>query len=516
MTEGKKFSISKITSDLLKSLDNNLIIEYYYSDKCNEHPLMAQIVLYIQDILIEYENAGRKYVNIIIEELNYRKDMEKIDNLQKSGFQFFPLSERKMGESRQTLAFSGIILKYKGKEKIIPAITNDIGIEYLIDREIEKVIGKKKDKVGVFISKINKKYEDDYISLKKTLNVEFDNPVILDSGVNIPEDITTLIMIGGDNLTDYDIFQIDQFLMREGKAFIAINGVNVFQYSSGNIIGNPNNSKLISLLESYGFYVKKHVIGDNDSFYPIFKDNEVFRYPVWPEIQSQNFNENHMAVKGLKHLLLFWPSNIELENKIKINTAVLFHTSDNAFSLKDEFKLDIISYKFPVYDNIQEYDLAVAFEGKLNSFFNDKNIPKNTVNPAVKFTGIKKDSGDVRIVLIGNDVLFEEKFINEEFGSLYLLLNSIDWLAKNKGMIEIRSKGRFERPLDKVAKTGIDSGFNYRKNLIIIISTYIIPVLFIIMAIIIRFLSHIKNRELRSLFNKSDDTVNRKKEQEQP
>ncbi len=505
MTEGKKFSISKITADLLKLLDNNLAIEYYYSDKCNAHPLMNQIVLYIKDILIEYESAGGKNVNVIIEELNYQKNREKVDDLEKTGFKFFPLSERKMGESRQTLAFSGIILRYKGKEKIISAITSDRGFEYLIDREIEKILGKKKVKTGIILSKTDKNYEVDFKSLKNALNIEFDDPLFLDSGDYIPADVAALIIIGGDTLTDYDIFQIDQFLVNGGKAFFAINGVNVLQYPDGNVSGKKNYSKLILLLESYGLYVEKYIIGDNESFYPVISNNEIFRYPVWPEIKSQNFNEKHMAVKGLKHLLLFWPSSVKFNNKIKDNTSVLFRTTSNAFSIKDNFELNINSYKLSVQSDEQKYDLAVSFDGELNSFFKNKQIPDSAINPKNKFSGIKKDSGTTKIVLIGNDVIFEDKYINEEYESIYLLLNSVDWLSGNEGMIEVRSRGRFSRPLDIVSKTGADSGFYVKKNLIIIISTYIMPLLFFVLAIIVRILSRIKNRELKLLYDKSFD-----------
>ncbi|MBN2547415.1 MAG: GldG family protein [Spirochaetes bacterium] len=510
MTEGRKFSISNITSDLIKSLDNNLVIEYYYSDKCNAHPLMSQIVLFIKDILIEYERIGKKYVNVIIEELNYQKDMEIIDDLQKSGFQFFPLSERKMGESRQTLAFSGIVFRYKDKEKIIPAITTDKGFEYLIYREIEKMLGREKDKIGVYLSKKDKKYEDDYKSLKESLDIEFDNVSILDSGANIPDDITILVLIGGENLSEYDIFQIDQFLMNGGKAFIAVNGVNIIRMSGGDLIGNPNSSKLIPLLKNYGFSVEKYIIGDNDSFYPIYNNNIIYRYPVWPEIKPQNFNKTHVAVKGLRHLLLFWPTAVNIDDNIKDKTEVLFHTTERAFSLIDDFNLDVLHYKIPFNVNEQKYDLAVAFEGKISTFFKDRDIPDNIINPNVKFSGNIKKSGNVKMVLICNDIIFEHNYINEDNESLYLLLNSIDWLTGNEGLIEIRSKQRFSRPLDKISKTSIDSGFYTRKNIIISISTYIMPLLFFIMAILIKILRNIKNRELRFLYDKSEEAINRK------
>jgi len=102
MTEGQKYSISKATKDLLKKLDNNLILEYYYNDKSKEVKEVAQVIQYVEDMLKEYENAGKGLVNVVIKELSYEKpkDQALIAEIEQKGIQQFALSESGSTESK--------------------------------------------------------------------------------------------------------------------------------------------------------------------------------------------------------------------------------------------------------------------------------------------------------------------------------------------------------------------------------------------------------------------------------
>ena len=105
MTEGRKYSISKATKDLLKKLDNNLVIEYFYNDKSKEVKEIAQVIQYIEDMLREYENSGKGYVNTVIRELSFQKaqDQALIAELQQKGIQQFAISESGQAESKSLL-----------------------------------------------------------------------------------------------------------------------------------------------------------------------------------------------------------------------------------------------------------------------------------------------------------------------------------------------------------------------------------------------------------------------------
>ncbi|HPO50784.1 MAG TPA: Gldg family protein, partial [Spirochaetota bacterium] len=51
LTEGQKYSISKPSVEILKDLQDQLIIEYYYNDKSKEVSEMALVIQYVVDML---------------------------------------------------------------------------------------------------------------------------------------------------------------------------------------------------------------------------------------------------------------------------------------------------------------------------------------------------------------------------------------------------------------------------------------------------------------------------------
>ena len=267
MTEGEKYSISKATKELLKKLDNNLVIEYYYNDKSKEVKEVAQVIQYVIDMLREYENAGKGYVNVVIRELSFQKaqDQALIAELEQKGIQQFALSESGEAESKSLLGFSGIIINYKENQAVIPSIFQDQGFEFRIDVEIKKLIGSGEEKLGIYFNAKDRTFDNDFKYIKQVTEREFKDIKMIASGENIPKDISILLVVGGENLTDYDVFQIDQFLVNGGQAFFALNGINVVAQQYG-IFGMPSDSKLFEMLSYYGVGVNQDLIGDNLSY----------------------------------------------------------------------------------------------------------------------------------------------------------------------------------------------------------------------------------------------------------
>jgi ABC-type uncharacterized transport system involved in gliding motility auxiliary subunit len=503
MTEGQKYSISKPTIDLIHKINNSMIIEYYYNDKCKEQPTQAQVVQYVIDILTEYENASRGMIDFRPEELNYARDRAKFDELSQKGMREFPLTQSREDESKVSRGLSGIIIKYKDKEKVLPVINQDVGFEYAIDIEIKKMIGEM-GSLGIIFGVADQTFDNDYSNIN-----------VIASNDNIPENISTLAIIGGSNLTDYDIFKIDQFLLRGGKAIILENGVNVIINPQYGIFAFPNENKLINMLSHYGITINKDIIGDNESYTPFpSRDAQGFgieyRYPIWPRIKKENMSQTNSALQDIKTLNFFWPSSIDISDSIKNNIEVLIHTTKDSWTLKDNFKIEPNAYEFPVQKGIKEYNIGVVYNGKITSYFKDKDAPEIEKTEAdgkikkIKYTGKKIDSGESQIVVISNIEFMQDMFFQAYLSSqneMFLFRNLIDTISNDQALIKIRSKGQFSRPLDKPKNRG---QYDINKQIIITITTFILPVILILLGVAIYILRQARNKRLRYLFNKKE------------
>ena len=501
MTRNKNYSISKPTVDLLKKLDSKLTIEYYYNDKFKENSEMGKIEQYVEDILGEYERAGRGNVSVIVKELNFDKDAEKIDELAKQGIQPIPLSQRQKAKSKTTLGLSGILITYKNTPKTLPYIFEDTGFEYAFDNILKKMIVKEGDTVGVVFGVDDKDYYQDFQTVNSQLLNSFQTVKIITSGENIPEDVSLLFILGGSKLTDYDLFQIDQYLMKGGKAFIALNGVNVVMNQQyGQIFGVPNESRLIEMLSSYGLKVNKDMVGDHDSFIQ-FPDNngELHDYPTWLKIPSSNFDNKSNILNGLSELLFFWTSSIDVDPRIKPNTSILAKTTSKSWAMTDNFRLD---FDNPMFNQPgqKSYNIICSFAGDLESYFKDKKIPENK-DATDKFESKKLDKGNAKIILVSNELFLWDVFLKQPpmEDDRFFLANSLDWLSKDKSLIEIRNKGKFFNPLNKAVH---QDEVDFRKTLIIIISTVIIPLLFIGLAIGLYVFRYRRNQSIKNKFKK--------------
>ncbi|MCK4798568.1 MAG: hypothetical protein KAT05_14400, partial [Spirochaetes bacterium] len=141
------------------------------------------------------------------------------------------------------------------------------------------------------------------------------------------------------------------------------------------------------------------------------------------------------------------------------------------------------------------------FKGSLESYFKDKEIPGNEKENE-SISGNKLDSGDTQLIVVSNELFLWDNFLGEE--ERLFLINGLDWLSKDHSLIQIRNKGKFSKPLDKAKN---DTQYNRRKFAIIILTTGIVPILFIIFAIVLNFLRHLKNKKIKLLFSKTKQRV---------
>ncbi|MBN2544883.1 MAG: GldG family protein [Spirochaetes bacterium] len=502
LTKGNKFSISKPTVELVKKINNKLIIKYYYNDNCREHVGMSKVVQYINDLLKEYKNYSKGYVEIISEELSTQRDREKLDELESKGLSYKSLSEASAGEARLSQGMSGIIINYEGKESVIPQIFTDVGFEYLIDKEIKKIINDNNANIGLILAYGNKSFENEYSYLKQILESEYSKTTIINSGENIPTDINVIMVIGAEQLTDYDVFKIDQFLMNGGKAFFTTSGINIL-YNQYSQIALPKDGKLFDLLNHYGITINKNLIGDNESYRAVPRSIlEESRYPIWPIITGENINKTNPIVKNFKNLGFFWVSSIDIDEKIKNNTEILLKTTNKAWEKKDRMELGLDNYKYPIEQGDKQFNIACAFKGSLESYYKGKEIPKNE-NENIKYELGRKDSGNTQLVVISNDMFFENSILDSRLvtqSEINLLINSFDWLTEDLSLIQIRDKKKFLNELDKVKPN--TKQFDTRKNIVIAVSTYIMPFLIIAAAILINLLRYSRRKKILEEYKK--------------
>lgn len=215
-----------------------------------------------------------------------------------------------------------MLLTYKENQSVIPAIYNDQGFEFRLDVEIKKIVGGGDERLGIYFNAKDRTLEKDFRYLKQVTEREFKNIHRMYAGQSIPQDVTILLIVGGENLTDFDVFQIDQFLMNGGNALFAVNGINVLASEYG-IYGIPGDSKVFELLAHYGVRINRDLVGDNQSYNPIRQGLSLARYPLWIKVKSANFNKKNVMVSEIERINLLWSSSVEILDYSKDRKSVV-------------------------------------------------------------------------------------------------------------------------------------------------------------------------------------------------
>lgn len=287
----------------------------------------------------------------------------------------------------------------------------------------------------------------------------------LDSASVIPQNVKVLIVAKPKApFSDRDKFLLDQYVMNGGKVIWLIDRLNVeldSMRSTGNYVARDYNLDLDGMLFKYGARVNPDLVLDmQSSRIPMVIDpsgnQELFVWPYFPIVFP---NIDHPMVKSLDGVNMFFPSSIDtIKTKTDVKKTILLTTSENGRMQPNITRLnfEILRYDLdPAQFKKPNIPLAVLLEGEFPSFFENKvtedmkatlaqinqefkpvsvptkmlvvsdgDIARNSVDPA---TGSPRPLGENRY----------ERYI---FANKDFLLNAIEYMRDESGIIEARSK----------------------------------------------------------------------------
>ncbi len=205
----------------------------------------------------------------------------------------------------------------------------------------------------------------------------------------IPDNIKTLLIVSPkEKLSPWDLYQIDQYIMKG-------NSVGLFIDTHTEIIDNqnpynpqppvyvPRNTGLDKLLNHYGVNISKSYILDENCYKQTGRNasgglSETTFYFA-PEIQSKNINKTLPFLNNIKELIMLNTSPLVIDDnsdKLK-NIDILFSSSEKSWEMKDKINLYNPTVIFPpAEEERDQYPLAVMIEGEIDSYFNGMEIPK--------------------------------------------------------------------------------------------------------------------------------------------
>lgn len=469
-TQNKIYSLSDGTKQILSDLKENVVIKIFYSQNTKNLPLhIKNFTSRAIDFLREYEYYSKGKIKIEI--YNPIIDSEEEEWAQKYGISGMNLAT---GDR----FYFGLVAMAADQEATINFIdpAKEKQLEYNITRVISDVQMPDKKKITIisslpvfgqpsspypmpgapkgsppwlFISELKKTYDVSQVPAGKT---------------EIAKDTDLLIIIHPKNLDEKLLYAIDQFVLAGGRVLAFVDTFSV----SDNPRNPAKSSSLEKLFSSWGISMEEKKVLVDFAFATKLRaaNNRVEQNPLWISARQPAFNNDDIITSQLESMLFPLAGSIKKDKDSPYTYEPLIQSSKNSAMIDIQmlnFGVEALRQDFKATPDV--FDLAVKLTGTFKTAFPD-GLPlekeSNSSKPANSSTTLKQGTQKAVIIVVADsDMLFDAYYVSKQNflgmdisnmfnDNLNFLLNTCELLTGSEALIQIRTRGIFDRPFTKV------------------------------------------------------------------
>lgn len=478
LTADKRYTLSNTTVNIISKVKENLFITVYLEGDFPSEFQRLQIET--QQYL---EELSAKNNNIII---NFENPDNQREELIKKRMMPSQLTVEEDGKLSEAIIFPWAEINYNDKTEIVSLLPTETfvsqeeqlqfaieNLEYKFSNAINSITKTKQKSVAIitgngqlqdiylysFLSEVSKKYR----LAKFTLDSVATNPQ------QTLQDITSfdlaIIAKPTEAFTEQEKFTLDQFVTNGGKSLWMIDNVQAEQdslLSTGKMLAYPKDLNLTDLLFSYGIRINSVLVKDLYSAQIALATGNVgnqtqFQNLDWFYHPLVGGNPNFSITKNIAPIRLQFANQIDtLQNDIDKIPLLVSSPLTQKVGVPTIIELQSIAEE-PQENNYKSGNqlLAVLLEGDFKSAYKNRVLPFET-----KLYKENSDNNKM-IVIADGDVgrnqilkgkpfdLNRDKWTNQTFGNKDFLLNAVDYLLDDSGLIQLRNKTLQINLLDK-------------------------------------------------------------------
>ena len=481
LTQDQRFTLSEAAKSIIETVDSPIVIDVFL--KGNFPAEFKRLQTETKQLLEEFSafNSHIKYEFINPLE-NEENPVAIQQQLQQMGLTTAQVEVRENGKLSTELVYPWALAYYKEKTVKIPLLKNQLGItseervnnsiqnlEYAFADGFNKLIFPKKRKIAVL--KGNGELEDRYIAdfFKTLKEYYYIAPFTLDSvAINPAKTLTNLqgfdmIVVAqpSEAFSDSEKYILDQYIMNGGASLWLLDANKQrTDPTSGKTYAVAEDLQLNDLFFKYGLRINSNLIKDVVSA-PIVlasgneNDSQYNRYPwfYYPISASDN---THPIITNIEAVKFEYASSIDTLPNTIAKTVLLSSSSITKLAgLPIEISYDIDIPKFlkvmekgpsPQEFNSGAQTLAVLMEGEFTSAF------ANRVKPFILSEDRQLSQSNSMVVLSDGDIIKNQfkgnrplevgfdKMTQTMYGNKDFLLNTVNYLLDDSGLINIRTK----------------------------------------------------------------------------
>lgn len=477
LTTDNRYTLSESATQIIETVASPIVVDVFLEGE--DFPSeFRRLKNETKQLLEEFAATNNNIVFNFINPLEDQSTRERnIQQLTQRGLTPMQLSVQESGKSSQAVIFPWALASYNNQTVLIPLVKNKIGasqqelvtnsvqhLEYAFADGFSKLTKPKRRKIAIL--KGNKQLEDKYIAnfVKKLGEYYYIAPFTLDSVATSPQ--KTLKAINDFDLiisakpteafSEKEKLVLDQFTMNGGKSLWLVDAVAIEKDSLYNATGTnyavKRDLNLTDFFFKYGIRINPYMVRTLYSA-PITLamgegSQSQFQHLKWPYSPLAGSSSKHPIVNNLNLVKFDFANQIDtLKNNLK--KTILLETAPltKLEGTPKEVSLELVTQEQnPQSFNKGNQTLAVLLEGEFKSVYNNRIKPfklTKEINNSVSTKMIVIADGDV----IKNEVaknkpleLGFDRWTGQTYGNKEFLLNAVNYLLDDSGLINIRSK----------------------------------------------------------------------------
>jgi ABC-2 type transport system permease protein len=500
LTAEKRYSLAPATKRMLKGLKDDVFFKVYLEGDLP--PGFRRLANETKEMLDEFRAYSNHIQYEFVDPSATPDNKERSDGyklLVERGLEPTVIGVNKKGQASQMIIFPGAIVTYGSHEVPVQLVMSQLGqnadkalnasvqsLEYNLASAIQKLVQPNKPQIAFIqgqgeLSQLETQDAQNALSefynvQRVTINHKINSLAIRLQGASSDKLVNRFraIIIAKPTkpFDEKDKFLIDQFIMRGGKVLWLIDPVFASMDSLqkfNSTMGLVNNVNLEDMLFNYGVRLNTNLVMDKIAL-PIpvktgqIGDQPQFDFFPWYYFPVLTPTIAHPIVNGLNSIKTEFISSLDTVEAQGVKKTILLTTSPYSRTVNAPVYIDLEILKKPAEEsqyNQGPQPVAVLLEGNFISSFMFRIPPELSENKDLQF--LPKSHKPTKMIVVGdgdiikNQIQFSQgyflplgydQYTRQTFGNREFILNAMNYLCDESGLITVRSRELTLRMLD--------------------------------------------------------------------
>lgn len=427
LTGDARYTLAPATLDLLKKLPETVTVTAYFTERMP--PDLARTRQDFQDLLVEY--AARSNGQVVFEFIDPNSADSIAAKARAEGVRLL-ISETREKDKRENLkVYMGAVVRMGDRKAVIPAVPQEGALEWVLSSAIQRASITRKPVIGVvqghheppvqmldqLVGQLNELYDVEPMAIYDTfpINARFNTLLLIDPKDTIPP---------------LQLQRLLEFMGRGNGLVLAYGAVDVDLSSSP--VADLRRTDLEPWLRQLGVRIEPRIVTDAKcGQVQVMQSGLPFPVPVaFPYFPLIDHFGDHPVASGLDLAMFQFAAPLAFVGDTSIRYAPLLMSSGKSALLAPPAVVDI------------------------RKAWSDADFPDGPQVLGAALEGTFAPPQRSRAVVFTNGT-FCNSFANGQpvqlpQGNVDLMVNAVDWVSHNTGLLELRGKEVSYRPIADV------------------------------------------------------------------